>query len=51
VVVVPDRRGQGQDALQDLNPDASGSVAPMLLDVQLALEGVIDRLDQLSQGL
>ena len=47
VVVVPDRGGQGQAALQDPNPDPSGGVAPVLLKVQLAFEGGVDRLDEL----
>ena len=47
VVVVPDRGGQGKDALQDPNPYPCGGVAPVLLKVQLALEGGVDRLDEL----
>jgi hypothetical protein len=51
VVVVPDRRGQGQDALQDSHHDSGWGVAPMTFQVELALEGVVDRLDGLAQGL
>src|SRR5258705_13647903 len=50
-VVVPDRRGQSQDALHDPNPDPGGGVAAVLFEVELALEGVVDRLDDLPQWL
>ncbi len=48
---MPDRRGQGQDALYDADPDTGGGVAAVLFEVELALEGVIDRLDDLPQRL
>jgi hypothetical protein len=38
VVVVPDRRGQCQNALQDLNPDAGGRVAAEAFEAELALK-------------
>src|SRR5919106_1004443 len=50
-VVVPDRRGQGQDALHDPDPDPGRCVAAVPFQVELALEGVVDRLDDLPQRL
>src|ERR687897_2595926 len=50
-VVVPDRGGQGQDALYDADPDPGGGVTAVLLQVELALEGVVDGLDDLAQRL
>jgi hypothetical protein len=43
-VVVPDRGGEGQEALQYADPDPRG-VPTVLFEVELALEGVVDRLD------
>ena len=51
VVVVPDRRGQGQNALQDAHHDSGGRVPAVAFEVELALEGLIDRFDGLAQGL
>jgi hypothetical protein len=51
LVVVPDGGGQGQDALQDPDRDPTRSAAAVALQVELALEGVVDRLDQLPQRL
>ena len=48
VVVVPDRGGQGQDTLHDADPDPGGGVATVLFEVELALEGVVDRLNDLA---
>jgi hypothetical protein len=48
VVVVPDRRGQGKDALQDPDEDSGGGVAAVAFQVELALEGLVDRLDGLA---
>ena len=48
-VVVPDRGGQCQDALHDPYPDPGRGVAAVLFEVELALEGVVDRLDDLPQ--
>jgi hypothetical protein len=48
VAVVPDGGGQGEDALADAGLDScwgSGSVA---FEVELAFEGVVDGLDELS---
>src|SRR5438309_2245037 len=50
-VVVPDRGGQGQDALHDAYPYPGGGVPAVLFEVELALEGVVDRLDDLPQRL
>jgi hypothetical protein len=51
VVVVPDRGGQGEDALQDADQDAGGRFAAVAFEVELALIGVEDRFDGLAQGL
>src|SRR5258706_11058770 len=45
--VVPDRGGQGEDALQDPHGDTGDGTAAMLLKIQLALEGLVDRFDAL----
>src|SRR5918995_4623488 len=50
-VVVPDRGGQGQDALYDADPDPGGGVTAVLFEVELAFEGVVDGLDDLAQRL
>src|ERR1044071_6604008 len=50
-VVVPDRCGQCQDALQDADPDAGWGVSAVLYEVELTFEGVVDRLDDLPQRL
>src|SRR6266511_6433220 len=47
VVVVPDRCGQGEDALQHAHDDACRGVPAMAFQVKLPLEGVVDRLDDL----
>jgi hypothetical protein len=49
VVVVPDRGGQGQDALQHPHQHPCRGVATMAFQVQLAFEGLVDRLDDLPQ--
>ena len=51
VVVMPDRGGQGQDALQDADHHPGGGVAAVPFQVELAFEGLIDRFDGLAQGL
>src|SRR6476660_6902733 len=48
-VVVPDRGGQGQDALHDTNPHPCGGVPTVLFEVELTLERVVHRLDDLPQ--
>jgi hypothetical protein len=50
-VVVPDRGGQGEDALQDSDHDARWGVAAVALQVKLAFEGVVDGFDDLAQRL
>ncbi len=50
MVVVPDGRGQGQQALQHSDQDSGRGVAAVQLEVELAFEGVEDRLDGLAQG-
>src|SRR3982751_2553590 len=50
VPVVPDRGGQGQDALQDSDGDAGDGPAAVLFEVELAFEGLVDRFDALSYG-
>ena len=37
VVVVPDRRGQGQDALQDADQDSGGDVAAVAFEGRAGL--------------
>src|SRR6266545_1154944 len=49
VVVVPDRRGQREDALQHPHGHSCRGVAAVAFQVQLALEGLVDRLDDLPQ--
>src|SRR5512135_3619737 len=48
-VVVPDRGGQGQDALQDPGHDPGGGVPAVAFQVELAFECVVDRFDDLAQ--
>src|SRR5512142_2105339 len=45
---VPYADGQGEDALADAGPDAFGDVAAVVLERELTLEGVVDRLDPLA---
>jgi len=49
VVVVPDRGGHGEDALQDADQDAGRGVAAVLFQVELPFEGVEDGLDGLAE--
>src|SRR2546429_3971704 len=51
VVVVPDRGGKGQDALQDAGQDAGRGVPAVSFEVKLSLERVVDRFDDLAQRL
>ena len=46
---MPDRGGQGEDALQDADYHSAGGVAAVLFEVELAFEGLVDRLDDLAQ--
>src|SRR5215471_8199428 len=45
--VVPDGSGHGQQPLGDADVDAGGGAAAVAFQVELALEGVVDRLDPL----
>jgi hypothetical protein len=49
-VVVPDGGGLGEDPLQDADCYSVGGAAAVLLQVKLALEGVVDGFDDLAQG-
>ena len=51
VVVVPDRGGQREYALQDADEYSGGGVSAVSFEVELAFEGLVDRLDGLSQWL
>jgi hypothetical protein len=46
---LPDRGGEGQEAVQYADPDPRGGVPTVLFEVELALEGVVDRLDDLAE--
>jgi hypothetical protein len=46
--VVPDRGGQGKQALGDAGPDAVDAAAAVQFEVELAFEDVVDRLDELA---
>src|SRR5258708_36392434 len=48
LVVVPYGGGQGQDELGDADGDAFEGPAAVGFEVELALEGVVDRFDQLA---
>src|SRR3954454_15846580 len=50
VPVVPDRGGQGEDALQDTDGDAGDGAAAVVFEVELAFQGLVDRFDALSHG-
>src|SRR6266498_3408520 len=47
VPVVPDRGGQGEDALQDPDGYAGHGASAVLFEVELAFEGLIDRFNAL----
>jgi hypothetical protein len=51
VVVVPDCGGEREDALQDADGHVAGRAAAVSFEVELALEDLIDRLDDLPQRL
>src|SRR5664279_164865 len=51
VVVVPDGSGQSQQSLQDSGHNAVRRVSSVSLQVELALQGLVDRLDELTEGL
>src|SRR5690349_23151332 len=45
--VVPDGGGHGEQALGDAGAEASSGAAAVAFEVELALEGVVDRFDPL----
>src|SRR5438270_6448179 len=45
---VPDAGGESEDALADACPDAGGDVTAVVFERELAFEGVVDRLDPLT---
>src|ERR1035441_908777 len=49
VVVVPDRCGEGEDALPDPCEDTGGGASAVAFEVELAFEGVVDRFDDLPE--
>jgi hypothetical protein len=49
--VVPDGGGQGQKALRDADSNAVDGASAVLFQVERAFEGVVDRLDELADGL
>src|SRR6266508_2669018 len=48
-LVVPDGGGEGEQALGDAHDDAGGGATTVAFEIELALEGVVDRLDELAQ--
>jgi hypothetical protein len=50
-VVVPDGGGQREDALHDADGQAAGGAAAVPFEVELALESLVDRLDDPPQWL
>jgi hypothetical protein len=50
-VVVPDRGGQCEDALQDADDDSGRGAAAVSFQVELPFESLVDRLDRLAQWL
>ncbi|MGY2744498.1 hypothetical protein ACVWZ8_001615 [Arthrobacter sp. UYCu723] len=50
MVVVPDRGGHGQQALNDPDRDARKGASEVMFEVQLDFEGIVDRFDDLPQG-
>ena len=51
VVVVPDSGCHGKQALEHSGHNATWGVPAVGFEIELALEGVVDRLDDLAQGL
>src|SRR5277367_2266892 len=49
--VVPNGCGQREQALVHAGKDSTWGSAPVTLEVELGLEGGVDRFDQLAQGL
>ena len=51
VMVVPDSSGEGKESLEHSGDDAARRASTMLFQVELAFQGVVDRFDELAQGL
>src|ERR1035437_5699523 len=51
VVVMPDGSSEGEQSLQYPSHDTLGSVSPVSFQVELAFQGLIDRLDHLTEWL
>lgn len=51
VVVVPDGCGQCQEPLHHSSDDPGLSAPAMVFEVELTLQGVVDRLDDLAERL
>ena len=49
-LVVPDHCGEGEHSLEDPRGDPGEGAATMALEIELALQGLIDRLDDLAKG-
>src|SRR6266699_3339521 len=49
VVVVRDRAGESEQTFQHAGGHAGVGTSPVLFEVELAFEGVLDRFDQLAQ--
>ena len=50
-VVVPDDSGECEEALKDSGDHASGGAPTVTLEIELALQGVVDGLDDLAERL
>src|SRR6266511_4029153 len=48
-LVVPDGGGEGEQALGDAHDDAGGGATPVAFEIELTLQRVVDRLDELAQ--
>jgi hypothetical protein len=48
-VVVPDRGGQREYSLHDAGDDTAGCAPSVLFEIELSLEGLVNRLDDLPQ--
>ena len=51
IFVVPDGSGEREDALQDADGDTGVCASAVSFEIELAFEGVVDRLDDLTQRL
>src|SRR6266545_5751097 len=49
VFVVPDDGGEGEESLQDAGGDAGEAARGVAFEVELKLEGLVDRLDDLRE--